>query len=162
MLLISVKRVDGGHFLIGKEDMSKYDYITLPKKDRWGLIFRSDDSLAEKENISPSDLAGKPLILSHQASKSEEMRKWFGDELKNLNAVGNYDLLYNASIFVKNTGAYLIGLEGIIDTGPNSGLLFRPLYPTLEVELALVSKKGVSLGKAAKKFLEAFKKAIGE
>lgn len=148
--------------LIGKEDMSKYDYIRLPKKDRWGLLLKKDDPLAQKENILSSDLAHKPLIMSHQASISEEMRKWFGKDFKNLNMVGNYDLLYNASIFVKNTGAYLIGLDGIINTSPDSDLAFRPLYPILEVELSLVYKKSASMGKTQKRFLEAFKMVIEE
>ena len=37
--------------LVEEPDERKYDSLMLPEKDRWGLIFRSDDPLAEKESI---------------------------------------------------------------------------------------------------------------
>ena len=53
--------------LVGATDISKYDHITLPQKDLWGVLMRKDSPLAEKEAICAEDLWDKPLIVSHQA-----------------------------------------------------------------------------------------------
>ena len=39
-------------------DNRKYEYISFPESDVWGLIIPADDPLAEKETISVSDLKG--------------------------------------------------------------------------------------------------------
>lgn len=47
--------------------------MKLPVKDIWGVIMQKEDSLAEKETISPEDLWDKPLILSKQETDCREM-----------------------------------------------------------------------------------------
>lgn len=49
---------------------------------------------------------------------------------------------------------YLLTFERLIDTSPDSGLVFRPLTPTLENKLYLVWKKYQTLSPIAERFLK--------
>lgn len=140
--------------LVEPFDNSKYDFIRLPVKDTWGVLMRKDSPLAEKENICAEDLWDKPLIISHQTSISNEMIAWLRKDISQLNIVATYDLLYNASRFVKMGVGYAIALDKLINTSGDSNLCFRPLYPTSEAGLCIVWKKYQVFSKAAEQFLK--------
>ena len=139
--------------LVGPTDISKYDYIRLPMKDMWGVLMRSDSPLAEKKRILAEDLWDKPLILSHQASLNMQMLSWLKTDISKLNVVATYDLVYNAAQFVKMGFGYVIALDKIINTSGESNLRFKPLSPSLEVELCIVWKKYQVLSRASNLFL---------
>lgn len=139
--------------LVGQVDIEKYDYMKLPISDTWGVLMRKDSPLAEKESICAEDLWDKPLILSHQASRNSEMFSWLKTEPSKLNIVLNYDLIYNASLFVKKGLGYAIALDKIINTTGNSELCFRPLYPPMTADLCIVWKKYQVFSRASNAFL---------
>lgn len=56
--------------LIGNIDKAKYNYITLPVKDVWGVLMRKDSTLAKNDFVTPKDLKDKPLIVSRQIDAS--------------------------------------------------------------------------------------------
>ena len=143
--------------LVGATDMSKYDHITLPQKDLWGVLMRKDSPLAEKEAICAEDLCDKPLIVSHQASINTEMFRWLKSDISRLNIVATYDLIYNAAQFVKKGFGYVIALDKLINTAGDSNLCFRPLTPVLEAELYIVWKKYQVLSRASSAFLQQLK-----
>ena len=126
--------------LVGPVDVSKYEYMRLPVSDIWGVLMRKDSSLAEKETICAQDLWDKPLIVSHQTSISSDMMAWLQRDASKLNIVMTYDLIFNASLFVKKGIGYAITLDKIINTTGESDLCVRPLSPTLEAGLGLVWK----------------------
>ena len=144
--------------LIQPIDLSKYDYITLPEKDVWGVILRKDHPLAEKENIILEDLIDIPLIVSRQMSpkysKDSGFLDWFGDKYDDLNITATYNLVYNAAILVRAGVGCAITLDKLTDTSQKSELCFRPLNPKLESGLDIVWKKFQVFSPAAKLFLE--------
>lgn len=144
--------------LIQPVDLSKYDHITLPKKDLWGVIMRKDSHLARKNCIKLEDLKGLPLLNSRQAirktSSKNEFIEWFKGEFENLNTVATFNLVYNAAIMVKKGVGYAITLDKLVDTSNESELCFRPLSPKLESGLDIVWKKHQVFSPAAKLFLE--------
>lgn len=140
--------------LIEPVDIEKYDYMRLPLKDRWGVLMRKDSLLAAQEAICPEDLWDKPLILSHQVSSSSEMSSWLRMDFSKLNIVANYDLIYNASHFVRKGLGYAIALDKLINTSGNSNLCFRPLTPALEAGLCIVWKKYQVFSRVAEIFLQ--------
>lgn len=75
-----------------------------------------------------------------------------------LNIVMTYDLIYNASHFVKKGVGYAIALDKLINTTGESELCFRPLYPTLEAGLCIVWKKYQVFSRASNEFLRQLKK----
>lgn len=157
-----VERLDKGlidfGLLVEPFDNSKYDFIRLPVKDTWGVLMRKDSPLAEKENICAEDLWDKPLIISHQTTISNEMIAWLRKDISQLNIVATYDLLYNASRFVKMGFGYAITLDKLINTSGDSNLCFRPLYPASEAGLCIVWKKYQVFSRAAEQFLREIKK----
>ena len=145
--------------LIQPIDLSKYDNITMPEKDVWGIIIRKDDSLASKKTIKIDDLIGKPLLASRQMSEKYSADSgfldWFGDKFKDLNIVATYNLVYNAAIMVKAGIGTAVTLDKLVDTTSlTSDVCFLPLEPRLESGLDIVWKKYQVFSPAAKIFLE--------
>ena len=54
--------------LIQPVDVSKYDHLTLPDKDIWGVIMKKESPLAQKETVELMDLINLPIIASRQMS----------------------------------------------------------------------------------------------
>ena len=52
--------------LVEPVDISKYEYIRLPVKERWGVLVREDSPLARKASVTPEDLLDIPLIMSRR------------------------------------------------------------------------------------------------
>jgi DNA-binding transcriptional LysR family regulator len=140
--------------LIGFVNAAKYDYIKLPIVDVWGLLTRKDNPLAMAEMIRPADLRGLPLIVSNQAHRRDELRDWLGREKDALNIVASYNLIFNASMMVKESLGNALCLARLVDTSAGSKLCFIPLYPKIESEVYVVWKKYQVFSKAAEKFLD--------
>ncbi len=139
--------------LVGPVDIQKYEYMRLPITDTWGVLMRKDSPLAKQKEVCAKDLWDKPLILSHQFSESSELSFWLKSDTTKLNIAATYDLIYNASHFVKKGIGYAVALDGLVNTTGESDLCFRPLYPPLEAELYIVWKKYQVFSKASDKFL---------
>lgn len=144
--------------LIQPIDLAKYDTITLPQKDVWGVIMRKDSPLAKQDVITLEDLADKPIIASRQMSKKYSADSgfldWFGDSFEKLNIVATYNLVYNAAIMVETGLGYAVTLDKLVNTTRNSGICFRPLSPKLESGLDIVWKKYQIFSPASKLFLD--------
>ena len=147
--------------LIEPIDISKYDYLTLPEKDRWGVVMKKDSPLAKKKSITYKDLKNLPLIFSKQVERQNpadsNFIKWFKSSFEDFNIVGTYNLIYNAGLMAESGIGYVVGLDKLLNTMNNSNLTFRPLYPTLESGLNIVWKKEQIFSKPAKIFLEKIK-----
>lgn len=138
------ERIDSGLLdfavLAKSPDPARYTMLELPDTDTWGVIMRADSALAQKDSIALRDLVGLPLILSREAVEDEYPR-WFGDKVGDLNVVATYNLMFNASILVREGVGYAVSFDRLADTSPESGLAFRPLEPRLTSTLAVVWKK---------------------
>lgn len=148
--------------LVEPFDVSKYDFIKLPIRDTWGVLMRKDSPLAEKDVICPEDLWDKPLIISQQTSVSDEMMAWLQKDISQLNIVLTYELLYNASRFVKMGFGYAIALDKLINTEGDRHLCFRPLYPVAEAGLCIAWKKYQIFSKASAEFLKRLQKEFSD
>lgn len=144
--------------LIQPVDFSKYDHITLPEKDVWGVIIRKDSPLAKKKFVTLEDLLQIPILASRQMtpkySQSSGFLDWFGDKYKDLNITATYNLVYNASIMVKAGVGCAVTLDKLADTSAESEICFRPLSPKLESGLDIVWKKYQIFSPAANLFLK--------
>jgi DNA-binding transcriptional LysR family regulator len=134
-------------------DLSKYSAIDLPVKDRWGLIMRKDSPLASKENILPEDLLTLPLIVSRQGA-TNEMPEWFQTNFDRMNIIATYDLIYNASVLVKEGLGYALGFDKLVNTGSDSILCFRPIVPEILSPMRIIWRREQHFSKASALFLE--------
>lgn len=141
--------------------LSKYDYLTLPTKDTWGIVMRKDHPLARKKGIAPRDLLGVPLIASRQAIRQSvsrnEFTEWFGDVFDRLTIIATINLIYNATLLVRQGVGCVFALEHLVYTGGESDLCFRPFRPKLQSDLNVVWKKLQIFSPAADVFLKHLK-----
>ena len=148
--------------LIMPTNLSKYDYITLPVKDVWGVIMRKDSPLIRKDVVTREDLKDLPLICSRQVLNSDlsynEFRNWFKEDFETLNIVATYNLLFNAALLVEEGLGYALTLDKLINTMNQSNVCFKPLMPRLESEICIVWKKYQVFSPAAKIFLDTLKR----
>ena len=151
-------RLDFGVF-VGHADLSRYEFLQLPARDRWGVFMREGDPLAARDAVTPEDLAGRSLILSEQASR--EMGAWFRRDLADLDVVATYNLLYNAALLARRGMGVVVSLEGIVDTSPGSGLAFRPLEPAISADVFVAWKRYQAFSPAAEAFLGAVRARWG-
>ena len=145
--------IDFGLF-VGKVNLKKYDCIALPDSDSWGVIMRRDDELAVKDYVSPDDLRGRSLLFSHQAKSQGKFSEWLGYTIDELDIIGTHNLVYNASIMVREGLGILVTIDGIVNQNDESGFTFVPLKPEIKAGLMVARKKENVFTKSAKKFLD--------
>lgn len=140
--------------LYGVLDRSKYEAITLPTADAFGVLMRKDAPIAEKPVITPEDLWDKPLIVSQQEERDGwPVAAWMRQDIAKPNIVATYNLIFNASLMVDEGLGYAICFDKLINT-TGSTLCFRPLDPPIYATAHIVWKKYQVFSKAPAKFLE--------
>ena len=144
--------------VVRKSDENKYSFLRLPYTDKFGLITRRDNPLAQKKQITIEDLlqTNEPLIASRQSLKNDFV-KWCGDKTEKLNIVATGDIPFNLSLLAKEGVGSLLCFDKIINTGKESELVYIPLFPQLETPLYIVWKKTMQLTPPAKKLMERFR-----
>lgn len=151
-------RLDKGLFdfclLLGEIDQTKYEYLSLPYTDTWGVLMHKDSPLAQKAAIQAQDLWDKPLIVSRQTLTVPTFMRWFEKPASELNIIATYNLAFNASLMARERMGYVLTLDKLIKT-EGTDLCFRPLSPKQTVGMTLVWKKYQPQSKAAEKFIEA-------
>ena len=165
-----MERLDKGildfGILIQPVDISRYDSVTLPVRDVWGVVMRKDCPQAEKATVTLPELLQLPLLCSRIDIRRSGVRnacaEWFGKEFGKLNIVATYNLIYNAALMVESGIGYALALDGLIDAVGNPALCFRPLEPKLESSLNIVWKKYQVFSKAAELFLETIRERFPE
>ena len=139
--------------VIDRNDFQRYGFLHLPLHDRWGVLVKRDDPLAQAEFVTVEQLKAQPLITSLQSlNKGNPIYNFFGGKLTGLKIVAKYNLLYNASLLVKEGLGIAVGLEGIVK--PDEEMTFVPLHPLTENRLDLVYRDEKSLSQAAKAYLD--------
>lgn len=135
-------------------DISKFNFIRMNKKERWGILTRNDSDLAGKEYIEPKDLTGIPLIMVKRELVKNELGSWFGEYFDGLDIAAEYNLLNNAAILVQ----YNIGSVLCFDVGADyDNLKFIPLNPEVKTGFVLVWRKNQTLPEAVSEFIKKMK-----
>ena len=145
--------------VIDPVEKKKYDYLRLPRTDQWGILFHKDHPYAKKEAILPEDLKSLSLFVSSQSLVDDQIGEWLGKNLDSQQIIGTYNLLYNASIMIKEGIGCALCIDGIINT-QGTDLTFVPLKPNLEASLNIIWKKNAILSKAAAVFIKTVQNSI--
>ena len=134
-------------------DERKYNYILFPEADYFGAVIPADSPLAGKEQIMAADLTGLPLFCSEQ-SWENDIRPWAKEVFGKLHLEGSFRLSYNGSMFAREGLGILLTLNNLIDTSPDSGMVFRPLSPHLEMKMYLIWNKYQAFTPITDRFLK--------
>lgn len=138
-------------------DISKYDFLRTPMKEKWGVLVSEDCPLAQKEAVTPKDLAQAPLILPQRESVVNELSHWFGEYAHQIHAVATGNLEYNLAILARNHLGCVIAVK--LDC-QFDGVKFIPLSPKLESGTVLVWKKNTVFSPATTAFLQEAKEYL--
>lgn len=147
--------------LIGSYDVSKYNSLKFPIKDISGVLMRKDSSLANLDTITIKDLIGLPLIVSAQELNKEHISKYL-DKNEEYHIVATYNLIYNASLMVREGVGYALGLDKLINTDCTSELCFKPLDPVIDDEILFIWKKYQHFSKSSQYFLNTIQEIFKE
>lgn len=147
--------------LLEPVDVEKYDFLRFDMKEKWVVLMRADDALAEKESITAKELSKLPLILPRRTRVRSELASWFGDYYEKLDVVFTSNLNTNGAIMVESGLAYSIVVEGAIRLWDQGKMTYRPLMPPLTATSVLAWKRGQPFSLAATKFIEFSKCFLG-
>ncbi|MCD8069095.1 MAG: LysR family transcriptional regulator [Lachnospiraceae bacterium] len=147
--------------IVEPPDLSRYNYLSLPGGDTWGLLMRMDNPLAQKAEICPEDLQGIPLITSPQSIRAD-LPRWCGEMVDQLNIVGTVNLFYNGSVFVREGLGCLLVFDRLADVSRESGLCFKPLSPKLETKMYIIWKKYQVFTPIAERLIDLLKERFPE
>lgn len=138
-------------------DIDKYDFIRLSVKERWVVLMRPDDPLAEKEYITPKDLTEHPIIMARRSNVQNELANWFGDYFNNIQILFKSNLSTNGAIMVQKGLGYSLVVEGSIPFWDNEKICSRPLCPELSATSVLAWKRHQPFSRATMRFIEHIK-----
>ena len=142
-------------------DMEKFDFIRLTGKERWVVLMRPDDPLAEREAVRAKDLENQPIILPRRTNVQNELTNWFGESLQTAQVLFTSNLSTNSAIMVQRGLAYSIVIAGSIPFWDKEKIAYRPLSPELTANSVLAWKKHQPFSLAATKFIEHMKCFLG-
>ena len=125
--------------LIEPVEISKYNFIKMPRREKWCVLIKKESPLARKNRITARDLVGIPLITAKRKSVQNELENWFGEYYRQLTIIATSNVSYsNRSIMVANDiGAALVHEFPCV----NDAVCLRPLYPEITNGSFLVWKK---------------------
>ena len=146
--------------LLEPVDIDKYEFIRMKTKEKWVVIMRPDDVLAEKEKITPEDLSGMPVCIVKRSLIRNELASWFGNHFRKLNILFTSTMSTNASVMVRNGLAYAFVLEGSLPYLDTGQICYRPLSPELTSTSVLAWKRNQPQSLATEKFTEHIRKYL--
>lgn len=156
------ERLDHGSLdfavLLEPIDTTKYEYISLPDFDCWGLLMPSDCELAKKSVIQREDLCSVPLIFHRRIGLQRKIALWAQTEIEHMNIAATYNVINGIPAqFVKSGLGYFLTSDERAAVGLDPDVCFRPLFPQLELHHALVWKRYPIFNKASETFLNEFR-----
>lgn len=144
--------------LIEPVEISKYNFIKMPRRERWCVLLKKDSPLAGKESITAEDLVGIPLITAKRAEVQNELENWFGEYYKHLTILATSNVSYSnrCMMVANNMGAALVHEFECV----NDEVCVRPFSPELSDGSFLVWKKNQMKSLLVNTFIDFAKKYI--
>ena len=146
-------------------NLEKYEWIRMPNANRVGLAVSADGPWGALEVATPVDVAKMPLLISSRTSnKAVDLVSWSGGAFSfdELDVVGSFDLIGNASHLVRSGVACAMGIDHLLQVDDASDLRFIPLEPSLKIASFVIWKKYRLRSRACEEFLRRLELAVRE
>lgn len=146
-------------------NLEKYEWIRMPNANRVGLAVSADGPWGALEVATPADVAKMPLLISSRTSnKAVDLVSWSGGAFSfdELDVVGGFDLIGNASHLVRSGVACAMGIDHLLQVDDASDLRFVPLEPSLKIASFVIWKKYRLRSRACEEFLRRLELAVRE
>lgn len=134
-------------------DISKFEYIKLPKNERWGILVRKDHALAKKEVITVDDIRKYALLMPKREKALSHILNWMKCEEKDLQIQAYYNLLSNAALLVEAGMGCAVCLEGALSVHASPDICFRQVMPEHMTGSVILWKRNHRLFRAASLFI---------
>lgn len=152
------QRLDAGlddlTILLKPVEAAKYNFIELPIKERWGLLAKAGDPIANKKVITRSDLYRLPLIVPVRNIVRDEISDVLKLDQTKLNIKATNNLPNNALQLLLTGNYYSLAIEGVASSYPNSTIKFIPFSPSTETGHVITWRKNIVLSPTTEKFLQ--------
>lgn len=143
--------------LLEPVDIEKFDYLRLPTKEVWGVLFPADHKLASEKAVTRKQLKELPLVVTSRTALRGEIEEWLRYPVSELDVIATMNLIDNVAPLAERGIACVLTVEGAVDLFDPARLVFRPLTPELSMTSVLAWKKLSPYAGAAGKFLEYIK-----
>lgn len=146
-------------------NLEKYEWIRMPDANRVGLAVSANGPWGTLEVATPADVAKMPLLISSRTSnKAVDLVSWSGGAFSfdELDVVGSFDLIGNASHLVRSGVACAMGIDHLLQVDDASDLRFIPLEPSLKIASFVIWKKYRLRSRACEEFLRRLELAVRE
>lgn len=147
--------------VVEEPDHGKFHALELPGEEEWGLVLPKVHPLARKARVAFEDLPGLPLFCSVQGWRGD-VERWSKGRTNELSLESHMTLPTNGAIFVREGLGFLLTFDGLVDTGAESPLAFRPLDPPLTARSRLIWRRNASVTPIAERFLSVLKNLLDE
>ncbi len=134
-------------------DVKAYHYLKLNQPDQWGILTRRDHPLGPTGDGNGRRFTGPPVNRFGTIQGNRTFAERTGLDWDTVHIVGTYNLLFNASLLVKEGVGHALCLDRIVNTS-GSELIFVPLTPSFTANTYLIWKKQAVLSRPAKTLLE--------
>lgn len=138
-------------------DIRKYNFITMPIKEQWGVFVKKDSPLFAKDKVRPEDLAGMSLVTATGDFNQSRIGKWLGDYRNQVEIAATANLPYNEAVLAGENIGVMLSLKLNCNY---QGLRFIPLEPLLNVSTALGWKKDQIFSATSSAFIDFAKKYL--
>ncbi|WP_283584385.1 LysR family transcriptional regulator [Limosilactobacillus difficilis] len=140
--------------LIEPVEAAKYNYVVLPVKETWGVMMRSDDALAARQQINRADIYKLPLILTRRNILRNDVSDVLGLDQNKLDVRMTINLPMNSLQMIKQGGYYALNIMGVYQNLNDHNLAFVPVTPTKTTGHVLAWRKNLVMSPAAEQFLQ--------
>ena len=140
--------------LIEPVEAAKYNYITLPVKEEWGVIMRADDPLAKRQSLQAEDISGLPVVSGRRSIVNDSVTDEIHLKPGKFNLKVTTNLPHNTKELIKNEHYYSLGIHGIYQDFNDDELAFVPLTGVPSTSHLLTWRKNVSLSPVSAAFLD--------
>ena len=144
--------LDMGLLIEPTGDLSKFDFIRLPVRDRWGVLVSTSSPLAGKDVVTRDDLVQENLFVPFRILP--RLNEMFGISEGEITVRGTHNLLYNVASVVQDNSAAAITIGGAAELYDPCKLVWRPFSPEIGFHSVLIWKKYKASSPSAAKFLE--------
>ena len=135
-------------------DLTGLSFIRFPEPERWNVMMRADDPLAEKESICADDINQRELIVPLRGPIAAELYRWLKKEPDELNIVCSNALGGTAAYLVHNSHAVSLNVDGSLPFLDHTKIKTVPLSPPLTGRSAIAWKQDAVRTEPAKRFIE--------
>lgn len=142
-------------------NVEKYEWLRMPERDRSGVVVAADSEWAALDAVTPEDLARMPLLTSSRTvNRMVDIEAWSGGRLaaSDLNVVGRFDLIGNASLIVRSGAACALSIDHLFHFN-DPGLRFVPLEPEVGIGSYVIWKKYRLRSRACEEYLRRLREA---